>query len=316
MRVVEIARAGDAHRADLGRVAVSIGSFDGVHLGHRAILDRLVRAAREHDAQSAVITFDPHPREFFRRDSAPPLLTTLEERARLLAEAGIGALVRLRFDAETADTSAEDFVSRVLLSMGEVVAIVVGYDFRFGKGRAGDAALLARLAARHGFEFAEVGPAAVGDTVVKSTAIREAVASGNLDRARSLLGRAYFMSGEVVHGVGRGREIGFSTANVELPQSRKLLPPDGVYAVRVTRESAADAPSSPGVANLGTRPTFGGGARLLEAHLLDGARDLYGERIVVEFIARLRDERAFESQSALAAQIGEDVARARAILGA
>ncbi|MFN0150183.1 MAG: bifunctional riboflavin kinase/FAD synthetase [bacterium] len=316
MRVVEIASVSDAQGAELGRVALTIGSFDGVHLGHRAILDRLARAAREHDAERAVITFDPHPREFFKPESAPPLLTTLDERARLLSEAGIGALVRLRFDAETADTSAEDFVSRVLLSMGEIVAIVVGYDFRFGKGRSGDAALLARLGARHGFEFAEVEAAAVGETVVKSTAIREAVASGDLDRARALLGRPYFMSGEVVHGAGRGREIGFSTANVALSQSRKLLPPDGVYAVRVTRESSAAAPSSPGVANLGKRPTFGGGARLLEAHLLDGGRDLYGERIVVEFIARLREERAFESQSALAAQIGEDVVRARTILGA
>lgn len=316
MRVVEIAGAADAARADLGRVALTIGSFDGVHLGHRAILNRLARVARAHGAQSAVVTFDPHPREFFRPESAPPLLTTLEERAGLLAEAGIGVLARLRFDAETADTPAEEFVTRTLLRMGEVAGIVVGYDFRFGKARGGDAALLVRLGAAHGFEFVEVGAASAGGTVVKSTVIREAVASGNLERARALLGRPYFVSGAVVHGAGRGRDIGFSTANVGLPSPRKLLPPDGVYAVRVAREAAPGAAPSPGVANLGRRPTFGGGERVLEAHLLDGAGDLYGERIAVEFIARLRDERAFESQSALAAQIAEDVARARALLGA
>jgi len=313
---VEISGANDAPSAALGRVALTIGSFDGVHLGHRAILDALARVARESGARPAVVTFNPHPREFFRPESAPRLLTTLEERARLLAEAGIAALVRLRFDAKTADTPAEDFVTRILLPMGEIAGIVVGYDFRFGKGRGGDAALLAGLGARHGFAFEEIAAAAAGDTVVKSTVIREAVAAGNLDRARALLGRPYFMSGAVVAGAGRGRELGFSTANVELPHPRKLLPPDGVYAVRASRESAAGGPPSPGVANLGTRPTFGGGARLLEVHFLDGARDLYGERIAVEFIARLREERAFESAEALVAQIGVDVARARALLGA
>jgi riboflavin kinase/FMN adenylyltransferase len=266
------------------------------------------------------VTFDPHPREFFNPGSAPPLLTTLEERERLLREFGIDLLARLRFDRRFADTSAVDFVRGTLLGMGDVAAMIVGYDFRFGKGREGNAALLARLAKEHGFHFEEMPPATAGGTIVKSTRIREAVAEGDLPLAATLLGRPYFVSGAVVHGAGRGRELGFATANLEPTPPRKLLPPDGVYAVRVAVEeaggSARAGERARGVANLGTRPTFGGGARLLEVHLLDGQRDLYGARVRVDLVARLREERKFDGKEALIAQISQDVERARALLAA
>jgi riboflavin kinase / FMN adenylyltransferase len=310
VRVVE----GPAER--LGRIAVTVGSFDGVHAGHRAILDRLCKLARAHDARTVVVTFDPHPREFFRPESAPPLLTTPAERERLLARNGVDILVRLRFGSELADTPAEEFVTNILLSMGEVVGIVAGYDFHFGKDRRGDPRVLATLAAERGIAFEEVAPGAVGGTVVKSTRIREAVAAGDLDLARELLGRPYSVGGTVVQGAGRGRGLGFSTANLELANPRKLLPPDGVYAVRVAIEGSNDegVERFEGVANLGRRPTFGGGDRLLEAHLFDTTRDLYGTDITVEFIARLRPEQKFDGPESLIAQINRDVTAARALL--
>jgi riboflavin kinase/FMN adenylyltransferase len=310
VKVVEGAASG------LGRIAVTVGSFDGVHAGHRAILDRLCALARAHGARTVVVTFDPHPREFFRPESAPPLLTTPEERERLLARAGVDILVRLRFGAELADTPAEEFVTNVLLSMGEVVGIVAGYDFHFGRDRRGDPRVLAALAAERGIAFEEVAPGAVAGTVVKSTRIREAVAEGDLDLAQQLLGRPYSVGGTVVHGAGRGRGLGFSTANLELANPRKLLPPDGVYAVRVTIEASNEesAERFEGVGNLGLRPTFGGGERLLEAHLFDTQRDLYGAQITVDFIARLRPEQKFESPESLIAQIQRDITTARRIL--
>lgn len=299
----------------LGRIAVTLGSFDGVHVGHQRLLARLVAMARGHDARSAVLTFDPHPRAILTPGQEPPLLTTAAEREALLAEAGVDLLVRLRFDAELADTEAGDFIVRRVLPLGDVVGFVVGYDLHFGKGRGGNTALLRALGKEHGFLVEEVGEQTVGPVPVKSTRVRDAVARGDLPAAASLLGRPYFVSGRVVAGAGRGRDLGFRTANVEIANAAKLLPPEGVYAVRVagsTRDGAAF--EAGGVANLGVRPTFGGGPRVLEVHVFGGERDLYEGEMTVRFVERLREERRFESPGALAAQIGEDVARAQAVL--
>jgi riboflavin kinase/FMN adenylyltransferase len=297
----------------LGALAVTIGSFDGVHRGHRALLARLRERAAALGARTAVVTFEPHPREFFRPESAPRLLSTPEEREILLAEQGIDILVRLVFDAKTADTPAEEFVTGTILALGDVRAVVVGYDFRFGRGRAGDFALLERVARTRGVAAEEVGAAAHAGEIVKSTRIREAVAAGDLARAATLLGGPYLVSGEVVRGAGRGRSLGVSTANVATSDARKLLPPDGVYAVRAAVRGAASREGARAVANLGTRPTFGGGERVLEVHVLDGEHALYGATLSVAFLERLRDERRFESQEALVAQIARDVARAKEI---
>jgi riboflavin kinase/FMN adenylyltransferase len=309
---VEIRRGTDG---PLERIAVTLGSFDGVHLGHRRLLARLVAMARRLGARSAVLTFDPHPRAVLTPGQEPPLLTTPPERELLLEEAGIDLIVRLRFDSDLAATSAEDFIVKRVLPLGDVVGFVVGYDFHFGKGRSGNAALLRALGERHGFVVEEMGEQSVGASPVKSTRIREAVAAGELDRAASFLGRPYSLRGRVVHGAGRGRALGYRTANIAIDEPAKLLPPEGVYAVRVRGVAeGGEAFEEGGVANLGVRPTFGGGPRVFEVHVFGGARDLYGDELTVDFIERLREERKFESAEALAAQIGQDVARARAVL--
>ncbi len=307
-------RAGDG--LSLGRIVLTLGSFDGVHRGHRRLLDRLIAMAERLRARSAVVTFDPHPREVLSPGSAPPLLTTPAERERLLDAAGIDLLVRLAFDASVADTLASDFVLGRLMPLGDVAGFVVGYDFHFGKGRGGNAELLASIGRERGFEVERVAAESDGTVEVKSTGIRELVSRGDLRAAERLLGHSYFARGRVVHGEGRGRTLGFRTANVEVPDSRKLLPPNGVYAVRASgEESSGDPFVERGVANLGVRPTFGGGPRVLEVHLLDGERALYGREISVQFVERLRDEMRFETPEALAAQIGRDAERARGVLG-
>lgn len=301
----------------LGKVVLTVGSFDGVHRGHRRLLDRLVFAARSRGARSVVVTFDPHPREVLSPGRAPALITTPAERERLLAEAEVDVLQRLLFDARMADTEAREFVSGTLLGLGDVLGFVVGYDFHFGKGRRGNADLLEAVGRERGFFVERVAAEAEEGVAVKSTRIREAVARGDLEAAAGMLGRPHLAAGRVAPGTGRGRSLGFRTANVDIPDPRKLLPPDGVYAVRVAGEDPPGAAfDERGVANLGRRPTFGGGERMLEVHLLDSERGLYGREVVVRFIARLRDERAFDSPEALAAQIARDAARAREILGA
>lgn len=299
----------------LGPIAVTLGSFDGVHLGHLSLLARLARMARDRGAQTLVITFDPHPREVLSPGTAPPLLTTLVEREALLAQAGVDLLVRVRFDRTVAALSAERFLLERVLPMGEVAGFVVGYDFHFGKGRQGDVALLEAVGRREGFAVERHEPQARDGVLVKSTAIRDAVRAGDVAAAARLLGRHYAVRGSVVHGSGRGHSLGFSTANVAIDDPRKLLPADGVYAVRVTGERlAAGALGAGGVANLGNRPTFGGGARTLEAHLFAENLDLYGSEIAVGFVARLREERAFPTPQALVAQIARDVEQAREAL--
>lgn len=291
---------------------VTVGSFDGVHRGHAAVLREIAERARSAQRHSVLVTFDPHPLAVVNPAAAPPLLTTGPERREILAQTGLDYAVLLRFDHRLAELAAEDFVREILLRRCGMRELVIGYDHGFGRGRQGDVAMLRRLGASDGFSVDVVPEVQVDGHPVSSTMVRRAVAGGDLDRAARLLGRPYYLTAEVVPGDGRGRTIGFPTANLGRVPSRKLLPPDGVYAVRVEwRGGRAD-----GMMNQGGRPTFQQGDRSLEVHLLDWEGPLYGEWLKVEWVARLRDVRRFASADALRAQLERDRQAARAALAA
>jgi riboflavin kinase/FMN adenylyltransferase len=291
---------------------VTVGSFDGVHRGHAAVLREIAERARSAQRHSVLVTFDPHPLAVVNPAAAPPLLTTGPERREILAQTGLDYAVLLRFDHRLAELAAEDFVREILLRRCGMRELVIGYDHGFGRGRQGDVAMLRRLGASDGFSVDVVPEVQVDGHPVSSTMVRRAVAGGDLERAARLLGRPYYLTAEVVPGDGRGRTIGFPTANLGRVPSRKLLPPDGVYAVRVEwRGGRAD-----GMMNQGGRPTFQQGERSLEVHLLDWEGPLYGEWLKVEWVARLRDVRRFASADALRAQLERDRQAARAALAA
>lgn len=295
------------------RPAVTIGVFDGVHLGHAALLSRLVQAAREADADPVVVTFWPHPRAVVGGD-APPLITTLDHRVALLRRQGLAGVVVLPFDAQVAGWDAEEFVRRVLVDGLRAGRVVVGEDHRFGRGRQGDVALLARLGERHGFVAEALPLVTPGGARASSTAVRDALAAGDLERAAALLGRPVSVLGRVIPGDQRGRTIGFPTANLDLGEA--LRPPRGVYAARArTVQGDVDGPLLPAVVNVGRRPTVATSEQdLVEVHLLEGGRDLYGQDLEVLFVERLRDEQRFAGLDALRAQIARDAARAREVL--
>ncbi|MCO5170722.1 MAG: bifunctional riboflavin kinase/FAD synthetase [Planctomycetes bacterium] len=298
-----------------GRPAVTVGVFDGVHLGHAALLDRLVASARAAGVAPVVVTFWPHPRAVLG-GGAPPLITTLAHRVALLRRRGAAGVVVLPFDADVASWPAEVFAERVLAERLAASRVVLGADHRFGRGRRGDVALLARLGERLGFVAEAVPLVETGGVKASSTAVRDALRRGDLDLAGRLLGRPVSVLGHVVRGDQRGRALGFPTANLDLGAA--LRPPRGVYAVRArTVVRHEDGPLLPAVANVGRRPTFTADEQdLVEVHLLEGGRDLYGLDLEVEFVERLRDERRFEGVDALRAQIARDAARAREVLGA
>ena len=301
--------------------AVTIGFFDGVHLGHQWVIGEARRLAAELRAPSAVVTFDRHPAAVVRPESAPPLLTDLDQRLELLAATGVDLTLVVRFDEERSRESAEDFVRRTLVECLDAKAVVVGADFHFGHGRTGDVELLRRMGSdpAHPFEVDGLelkASAAAGATAVSSTAIRAALRAGEIDAANRMLGRAHEVRGVVQTGDRRGRELGFPTANVGVP-SEVLLPADGIYAGWYVRPDGAELPTA---ISLGRRPTFYDDQphSLLEAHVFtrDGGfdGDLYGERARVRFVARLRGEEKFDSIDALVARIRADVAQARDIL--
>lgn len=292
--------------------AATIGSFDGAHLGHRRIIRRLTAIARERSLKSVLITFDPHPRVVTSRDGSEiRLLTTTEEKIALVERLGVDRLLALRFTERLATTPPEEFVKRYFVEGLRVEAAVVGYDHRFGKRREGDAETLRALGERNGFSVETIPPVLLDGVEIGSTAIRRALLDGDLDTANRMLGRPYAISGVVVKDRGEGGRIGFPTANIATRNPWKLLPADGVYAVRVNRNGER----LEGVMNVGERPTFETDeAKTVEAHLFDFEGNLYGERLEAELIARLRDERKFASVGALVAQIREDAARAKVIL--
>ena len=296
--------------ADPGR-AVTIGNFDGLHLGHQAILADLRARGRESRLPTAVLCFEPQPKEFFAPGSAPARLMRLRDKAEGIGQAGIDELRVLRFDAALAGLEADAFIERVLVGVLRAKQVVIGQGFRFGRGRGGDIAALSRAGDARGFAVTELPALQIDGSPVSSTRVRDAIAAGRLDEARALLGRDYRISGRVIEGTKLGRTLGFRTANIRM--HRRVSPVAGIFAVRA---SGAGLDRHPGVASVGTRPTVGGTEWLLEVHLFDFDRDLYRERLDVDFIARLRDEVRFRDLASMTAQMHEDAARARKLLAA
>lgn len=297
--------------SSFSRTVVTIGNFDGVHLGHRAILTRVIHRARELDAQAVAVTFEPHPLKVLRPEMDLPLLTTPEQKIGLLTAAGLDAVVVLPFTREFAALPAREFVHRYFLERLRVREVVVGHDYCFGRGREGNIDLLKEMGEKHGFTVQVVWAVEADNAVVSSSLIRALMRLGKVEEAARLLGRPYGVEGRVVHGKGRGGKLlGVPTANIR--PANELLPATGIYAVRVRR----GAETLWGAANIGTCPTFENGEFSLEVHLLDFNGDVYDENLVVQFVARLRGERRFPSIEALAAQIHADIAAARKVLAA
>jgi riboflavin kinase / FMN adenylyltransferase len=290
---------------------VTVGSFDGVHLGHQAVLEEIDRRARAAGRASVLVTFDPHPLEVVNPDAAPPLLTTGPERLEILAQSPLDYVLILRFDRHLAGLSPESFVRDILLERCAVRELVIGHDHGFGRGRSGDVETLRRLGAREGFDVDVVPPVDFGGQHVSSSRIRRAVAGGDLLTARAMLGRPYGVVGRVGQGERRGRLLGVPTINLTDLSPRKLLPPDGVYAVMVEWRGGRVG----GMMNQGTRPTFEDGRRSLEVHLFGFAGDLYGEWVRVEWVKRLRDIERFDSVEQLQQQLERDRTSAVAALG-
>lgn len=300
--------------ADLGPTVVTIGNFDGVHLGHRAMLARVAEIAAKHACPAGAVTFVPHPAAVLRPGSQPRMLTGLRHKVTLLGGAGMDFVGILPFTAATAARSAESFAEETLFTALRAAAVVVGSNFRFGHGAAGDVALLARLGERRGVEVHGIELAEAGGVAVSSSRIRDALDAGDVAAAAAMLGRPYALDGRVVSGAGRGRTIGVPTANLGV-QGRLLIPATGVYAghLSVGTPDHLDAPR-PAVVNVGVNPTFGGTTLKVEAHVLDADVDLRGRRVYLTFERRLRGERRFAGVDELVAQIRRDIDDARRLL--
>ncbi|MDB5974143.1 MAG: bifunctional riboflavin kinase/FAD synthetase [Nevskia sp.] len=289
---------------------VSIGNFDGLHLGHQALIGRLLALSREHGLPSTVMVFEPTPREFFAPDSAPPRITGFRGKLRLLQRAGIDRVLLLRFDRRLANLDAADFVQRILVDGLGARAVVVGDDFRFGHKRGGDVALLERMGAAAGFSVDGLGCVKAGELRYSSTAVRDALALPDLAQAQHLLGRRYRVIGRVRRGLQLGRKLGMPTANLMMRHRPALA--HGVYAVKAYWPGCPEG--APGVASLGVRPTLGMTACLLETHVFGGPLELYGMEMEIELWAYLRPQLRFDSLDALAAQMQADGEEARKFL--
>ena len=284
---------------------LAIGNFDGLHRGHLKIVERIRRGATERGGTSVVMTFEPHPPRVLRPDKAPPLLMTSEQKRNALARAGVQGLAVVRFTEELSQWEPDTFVRRVLVDWLRVAEVWVGADFLFGRNRSGNFTLLKTQGLQFGFRAEKIDPIRYKDFVVSSTRIRRLVSEGRVEEAGALLGRHFAIDGRVVEGARRGREIGFPTAN--LATENELLPPNGVYATF----SAVDGIVRPSVTNVGVRPTFDGPPTTsVETHVLGFSGDLYGQRLELAFVQRLRDERRFPDIDALREQIAADVRRA------
>jgi riboflavin kinase/FMN adenylyltransferase len=292
-----------------GGSVACVGAFDGVHLGHRALLDHVVARARAENLVACAISFEPIPREFFARGTPVPRLASAREKIERIRAAGIDRVLLLRFDAHLAAMEAEQFVAEVLIARCGIREVWTGADFRFGHNRRGDVAMLERLGQQRGFSARTLPDIEVGGERVSSSAIRAHLSAGEFEAAGRLLGRAFAIGGHVVRGEQLGRKLGYPTANILL--GRRVSPVAGIFAVRV---HGIETMPMPGVASLGMRPMVNGTEPLLEAHLFDFDGDLYGRRIEVEFVAKLRDEQKFADLDAMVRQIDRDAAEARAIL--
>ncbi|HEX6070262.1 MAG TPA: bifunctional riboflavin kinase/FAD synthetase [Longimicrobiaceae bacterium] len=289
---------------------VTVGTFDGVHLGHREVLAEIVRRARSSGRRSVLVTFEPHPLRVIRPEQAPQLLTPLAEKTPLLAESGLDYTYLLEFNRELQAYPARRFVTEILLERVGMRELVMGYDHGFGRGRDGSVDTLRELGAELGFAVDVVDAVTVDGGAVSSTRIRDALGAGDMAAAGRLLGRPYALRGEVVHGTHRGRELGFPTANLRIESPEKLLPLEGIYAVH----GRVGGKRLPGLLHLGPRPTFPGVAPSVELHLLDWSGDLYGAEIQVDLCKRMRGVEAYDSAEDLVAQMHRDAALGREIL--
>jgi len=288
---------------DFNNPVVTIGSFDGVHLGHRKIFSRVSEIAREKDGEAIVITFTTHPRKILTPQTPPRILTTAREKIRAIENCGMDHIVMLPFTRELAKLSAQDFLHNIVFYNFGKSHIVIGYDHAFGHNREGNFEFLMQASQREGFDVTRVDPMDMGSKPVSSSWIRTEIEDGNVEEAGRLLGREYSISGMVVEGVGRGRTIGFPTANIVPDDEDKVIPRDGVYAVKVDME---DGQSHEGMLNIGTNPTFSNLERSIEVHILDFSRDIYKQVISIRFVKRIRDEIKFSSVDDLMTQLKQD----------
>lgn len=291
---------------------LTVGTFDGVHAGHRAIIDKVVEKAKKRDARSVLVTFDPHPRNIINPgDAGIKLLTTLQERSEILYELGIDTMIVIPFDRDFSLLSSEEFIRDIIHKKIGVSEFVIGYDHQFGRNREGTIETIEELGEELGFDSYVVSKREVGEKTVSSTAIRNAISEdGDVEEAARLLQRPYRLNGTVVHGDKRGKEIGFPTANIKPEHVNKIIPKDGVYAVNIR----IDEKWYGGMMNIGTRPTFEGSVQTLEVHIFDFDEDIYGKEIQVRFINRIRDEKKFDGKEDLIDQLKEDKKRALKLL--
>jgi riboflavin kinase / FMN adenylyltransferase len=288
----------------------TIGNYDGVHLGHQAVLRHLKRHAEVLDLPALVITFEPHPQEFFKSGDAPTRITSFREKLEILKQQDVDRVLCLRFQQSIADLSAEQFIEQILSEDLGVKRLIIGDDFKFGKGREGNFEMLQEFGEKLGFDVIPTETHMLDGDRVSSSIIRDKLVHSHFEDAQLLLGRYFSISGRVAHGAKRGRELGFPTANIDL--SNRYVPIRGVFAVSI---KGADDSTHLGVANLGTRPVFEESKLLLEAHLFDFNEDIYGKHISVEFFKRLRDEKKFTSIDELVHQIATDSQAARGFFG-
>ena len=289
---------------------VTVGTFDGVHLGHRAVLEEIRDRASATGRRAVLLTFHPHPLRIVRPEATPPLLTTPVEKKEILAETGLDYAVFLAFSPALSRYSPRRFVEEILVGRLRLDELVIGHDHGFGRGRAGDVTLLREIGTELGFAVDVVEPVLIEGAAVSSSLIRKAISEGRLEAARTRLGRPYSARGVVVRGEQRGRDLGFPTANLSIDATEKLLPPSGIYAVRGVLKRGV----FPGALHLGPRPTFQGSPPSIELYLLDFDGEIYGEEVRVDFIRFLRPVRAFESVASLVRQMELDVAEVRRVL--
>lgn len=290
---------------------VTIGTFDGVHIGHQTILKRLVAEAKKHNGKSILITFWPHPRFILNKDADKlKLLSTFDEKVKIVTDLGVDYILKIAFTPEFSDLSADEFVKQILVDKVGTKKLFIGYDHHFGNNREGNIQFLHEHADEYGFEVNEISKQEIDHIGISSTKIRNTLESGEIHLANSLLGRNYSIKGKVIDGNKKGRSIGFPTANIEIPESYKLLPADGAYAVKVM----VDSQSFNGMLNIGFKPTVDGSKRTIEVHLFNFDEDIYGKEIVVEFVKALRKEMKFASIEDLKLQLQSDKRAALEIL--
>ncbi len=289
--------------------AVTIGSFDGVHLGHQKVLHDLKIIAKDNDARAVVISFEPHPRIFFNPETDLRLLTTSDEKTALLSQQNIDDLILQKFDADFASQDAETFVKKMLENLN-MKDLLIGYDHRFGKDKSGDFEFIKSLEQKYGFRTHKIEPLKMNGQEISSSLIRQTLADGAVDVAQTFLGRPYELSGRVVEGNRLGRKLGFPTANIDVEDKYKLIPKQGVYLVQSTID---DKPVF-GMMNIGFRPTIAGKKQIMEIHYFDFSGDLYGKNLIVRFLKRLRNEQKFPDLNALQNQLEKDAERSRQII--